>query len=166
MARPAPMKFIELLVLTSDVRPVLDFLGKKGLVDLLNPSGASFTASGKQDGASLAAAGDEAVSAKDVQLQKICDELDHTQTTYKISGWIAAKDVASLAKELEELTKGAIAITTYDPEEVPEVKEGKCKVPVKLNHGKFIKGFDRMVLSYGVPEYSSVQIPSILFPPD
>ena len=29
MARPAPMKFIELLVLTSDVRPVLDFLGKK-----------------------------------------------------------------------------------------------------------------------------------------
>lgn len=156
MARPAPMKFIELLVLTSDVRPVLDFLGKKGVMELLDPSGVSFTTSSKLDGASLATTGDGAPSAKDVQLQKICDELDHTQTTYKISGWIAAKDVASLAKELEELTKGAIAITAYDPEEVPEVKEGKYKVPVKLNHGKFIKSFDRMVLSYGVPEYNSV----------
>lgn len=156
MARPAQMKFIELLVLTSDVRPVLDFLGKKGMMELLDSSGVSLAATSKQAVVSQAEAGDEVTAAKDVELQRICDELEHTQTTHKISGWIAAKDVASLANDLEELTKGAIAITIYDPEEVPEVKEGKYKVPVKFHHGKFIKSFDRMVLSYGVPEYGSI----------
>lgn len=156
MARPAQMKFIELLVLTSDVCPVLDFLGKKGVVDLLDSSGVSVATTNKKAVVSQTEVGEEAASSKNVELQRISDELEHTQTTHKLSGWIAAKDVASLVKDLEELTKGAIAITAYDPEEVPEVKAGKYKIPVKFHHGKFIKSFDRMVLSYGVPEYSSV----------
>lgn len=156
MARPAQMKFIELLVLTSDVCPVLNFLGKKGMVDLLDSSGVSVATTNKKAVVSQTEVGEITTSSNVAELQRISDELEHTQTTHKLSGWIAAKDVASLVKDLEELTKGAIAITTYDPEEVPEVKAGTYKIPVKFHHGKFIKSFDRMVLSYGVPEYSSI----------
>lgn len=132
MAGSLRMKFIQLLVLTEDVQAVTDFLGKKQIIQLSTDDGA------------------------DVPSQNVTGSFEYTQTTCKISGWVPAQEVEGLAEELDRITKGALAISVFEPEEVPGVKAGTVKVPVKFNHGKFIRSFDRMVLSFGAPHYDSV----------
>jgi V/A-type H+-transporting ATPase subunit I len=57
---------------------------------------------------------------------------------------------------LDQLTEGRIAIRAYEPFEVPSVISGKEQVPVKLEHGKLVKSFERMIFSYGSPVYGAI----------
>jgi V/A-type H+-transporting ATPase subunit I len=75
---------------------------------------------------------------------------------YLLSGWVPADLVPSLVTELEKLTEGRIAVRSYNPEELQDVKEGREKVPVSLNHGAFVKGFENVVFSYGAPLYGTI----------
>jgi len=61
-----------------------------------------------------------------------------------------------MMKDLDELTEGRIAIRIYKPNEVPSVKKGVEQVPVKLQHGKFVGSFERMIFSYGSPLYGTI----------
>ena len=58
--------------------------------------------------------------------------------------------------DLDEITENRIAIRKYNPLEVPSVISGKEQVPVKLEHGKFVKSFERMIFSYGSPLYGTI----------
>jgi len=79
-----------------------------------------------------------------------------TKSVYLLSGWVPADMVHTLVTELEKLTEGRIAVRSYNPEEVERVKEGKEKVPVSLDHGAFVKGFESVVFSYGAPLYGTI----------
>ena len=91
-----------------------------------------------------------------MQIQEIRDKLESTQLVYRVTGWIPSAQSDSIMKELDELTEGRVAIRAYQPEEVPAVREGHEKVPVKLTNSKFVKSFDRMIFSYGAPLYGTV----------
>jgi V/A-type H+-transporting ATPase subunit I len=79
-----------------------------------------------------------------------------TASVYLLSGWVPADRVDSLVAELEKLTEGRVAARTFSPEEIPEVVQGKEKVPFSLKHGAFVKGFEGVVFSYGSPLYGAI----------
>ena len=91
-----------------------------------------------------------------VQIEAITSRLESTELVYRITGWIPATETENYMKGLDELTEGRIAIRVYEPFEVPSVMSGKEQVPVKLQHGKFVKSFERMIFSYGSPIYGAI----------
>lgn len=91
-----------------------------------------------------------------VQIEDVTRRLESTELVYRITGWIPAGETESYMKGLDELTEGRIAIRAYEPFEVPSVMSGKEQVPVKLQHGKFVKSFERMIFSYGSPVYGAI----------
>ena len=91
-----------------------------------------------------------------MQVRKIENRLESTSLVYRMTGWIPAADSRTFMKELDDLTEGRVAIREYLPLEVPSVLSGEEQVPVKLNHGKFVSAFERMIFSYGSPLYGSI----------
>jgi V/A-type H+-transporting ATPase subunit I len=89
-------------------------------------------------------------------IEKLKASLKATKNMYLLSGWVPADLVPSLVTELEKLTEGRIAVRSYNPEELERIKEGREKVPVSLNHGAFVKGFENVVFSYGAPLYGTI----------
>ena len=79
-----------------------------------------------------------------------------TRSAYLLSGWVPADMIHYIVTELEKLTEGRIAVRTYVPNEMDSVKDGKEKVPVSLNHGVFVKGYEPLVFSYGAPLYGTI----------
>jgi V/A-type H+-transporting ATPase subunit I len=82
--------------------------------------------------------------------------LESTRSAYRLKGWIAAEKVADTVSDLERIADGRVAVRSYDPEEVSSVQEGSEKVPVSLDHGRFVGGFQRVVFSYGAPLYGTI----------
>ncbi|MDR1933118.1 MAG: V-type ATP synthase subunit I [Spirochaetales bacterium] len=82
--------------------------------------------------------------------------LQSTQTAYILSGWIPGAESKKIIADLTDLTRGRIAIRMYAPEEIEAVRDGKEKIPVKLQHGKLLQAFSGIVISYGSPLYGTV----------
>jgi len=91
-----------------------------------------------------------------MQVSYLQNKLESTQFVYRITGWIPLSQSRTVMSELDDLTEGRIAIRQYQPDEVPSVRDGQEKVPVKLQHGKLIGSFERMVFSYGSPLYGTI----------
>ena len=91
-----------------------------------------------------------------MQVQAVQEKLESTQLVYRITGWIPLANSREVMNDLDELTEGRIAIRQFNPNEVPSVKSGREKVPVKWNHGKTVANFDRMIFSYGSPLYGTI----------
>jgi len=90
------------------------------------------------------------------KIADVRESLESTQLVYRIMGWLAENESSSLMKDLDDLTEGRIAIRVYRPDEVPSVKKGREKVPVRYNHGPVVKSFERMIFSYGAPLYGTI----------
>ena len=90
------------------------------------------------------------------QITLIENSLEATDLVYRMTGWIPEKDCHNVMTELDKLSKGRIAIRLYEPDEVPSVRSGAEKVPVKLQHGKLVGAFERMIFSYGSPAYGTI----------
>jgi len=88
--------------------------------------------------------------------EKLKASLRSTRNVFLLSGWVPADMVHTLVTELEKLTEGRIAVCSYNPEEIERVKAGREKVPVSLDHGAFVKGFENVVFSYGSPLYGTI----------
>ncbi|MDR2617522.1 MAG: V-type ATP synthase subunit I, partial [Treponema sp.] len=89
-------------------------------------------------------------------MEQLKARLVSTKNVYFLTGWVPADVVPAVVGELEKLTEGRIAVRSFNPEEVPSVREGKEKVPVSLDHGAFVKGFEGVVFSYGAPLYGTI----------
>jgi V/A-type H+-transporting ATPase subunit I len=89
-------------------------------------------------------------------VEQLKGKLRSTRTVYILSGWVPSDAVPALVEGLEKCTQGRVALRTFNPDEVEEVKEGKTKVPVSLEHGSFVKGFEGVVFSYGAPLYGTI----------
>ena len=90
------------------------------------------------------------------QITQVEATLQSTELVYRITGWVPEKDFDVYMKDLDEITESRIAIRKYSPMEVPSVISGKEQVPVKLEHGRFVKSFERMIFSYGSPLYGTI----------
>jgi V/A-type H+-transporting ATPase subunit I len=90
------------------------------------------------------------------QVERLKGRLRSTQSAYQLSGWAPADQVGNIAKTLGTMTEGRTAIRTFLPEEIPDVREGREKVPVSLGHGAFVRGFEKLVFSYGAPLYGTI----------
>jgi len=82
--------------------------------------------------------------------------LDEAQEVYRLRGWVAERNVKPIADDLQKLTSGRVALQVYDVQEIPDVMDGAIKVPVHYKHNKFVQSFERMVFSYGIPQYGTV----------
>ncbi|MDR2900024.1 MAG: V-type ATP synthase subunit I, partial [Treponema sp.] len=90
------------------------------------------------------------------KVESLKDQLQSTQSTYVLAGWVPFDVVDEMVADLEKITEGSIAIKSFDPHEVESIKDGTEKVPVSLKHGKFVKGFEKVVFSYGAPLYGTI----------
>ena len=91
-----------------------------------------------------------------IQISSVQKQLESTDLVYRITGWVPSQESSTYMKELDNITEGRVAIRLFSPFEVPSVVSGKEQVPVKLNHGKFVKSFERMIFSYGSPLYGTI----------
>ncbi|MDR1565810.1 MAG: V-type ATP synthase subunit I, partial [Treponema sp.] len=89
-------------------------------------------------------------------MEQLKARLVSTKNVYLLTGWVPADLVPAVVEGLEKLTEGRIAVRSFNPEEVPSVRDGKEKVPVSLDHGAFVKGFEGVVFSYGAPLYGTI----------
>jgi V/A-type H+-transporting ATPase subunit I len=89
-------------------------------------------------------------------VERIKAQFTATENIYLLSGWAPQDQVPGLAADLSALSGGRVAIRSFSPDEVPEVRDGSEKVPVSLKHGAFVKGFERVVFSYGAPLYGTI----------
>ena len=92
----------------------------------------------------------------DVTIDSITQGLASSGSVQKVSGWIPSRRFNEVAKSLDTLTHGSIALRSFDPEELPDVKAGKIKVPVSTPHRRIVRGFERMVFSYSIPLYGTI----------
>jgi V/A-type H+-transporting ATPase subunit I len=91
-----------------------------------------------------------------LKVEHLKGRLKATKSVYVLSGWVPADLVKGLVADLEQLTEGRVAVRAFNPEEIPEIRDGKKKVPVSLDHGAFVKGFEKIVFSYGAPLYGTI----------
>ncbi|MGO9310385.1 MAG: V-type ATP synthase subunit I [Spirochaetia bacterium] len=91
-----------------------------------------------------------------VTIDSVKQTLASTGSVHKVTGWIPARRVPAVLEGLDSLTRGRMAVRVFDPSELREVKSGKVKVPVSTPHGRLLRSFDRMVFSYAVPLYGTI----------
>lgn len=94
--------------------------------------------------------------ALDVSIDTVKQSLPATGSVLKVTGWVPRRRFAETVEGLSSITGGRIALRAWEPEEVPEIRSGQAKVPVALRHGRFTRSFERMVFSYGVPLYGTI----------
>ena len=89
-------------------------------------------------------------------VEKLKSRCASTSEAFMLSGWVPADLVKKITQELSVLTDGRAAIRIYNPNEIPGIKNESEKIPVSLRHGSFVKGFERVVFSYGAPLYGTI----------
>ena len=91
-----------------------------------------------------------------VAIDSVKQTLASTGSVQKVTGWIPRRRLPGVLEGLESLIQGRLAARVFDPSELPEVKSGKVKVPVSTPHGPVVKSFERMVFSYSIPLYGTI----------
>jgi V/A-type H+-transporting ATPase subunit I len=89
-------------------------------------------------------------------VEQLKAKLAATRSIYVLTGWAPQDAIQDMVENLTRITEARIAIRTFTPEEMPEVTEGREKVPVSLKHGAYVRGFERVVFSYGAPLYGTI----------
>ncbi|MDR2467987.1 MAG: V-type ATP synthase subunit I [Spirochaetaceae bacterium] len=89
-------------------------------------------------------------------IDDIKGQLVSTKNAWLLTGWIPARTISRFVGELEALTGGRIAVSSFDAWEAPSVREGREKIPVSLRHGGFARSFEPLVFSYGAPLYGAI----------
>jgi V/A-type H+-transporting ATPase subunit I len=79
-----------------------------------------------------------------------------TESVQKVSAWIPRRRFRDVIAGIESITNGNIALESYDPEELPDVKAGRTRVPVSTPHRGVVRAFERMVFSYSIPLYGTI----------
>ena len=100
---------------------------------------------------SLAASYAVASSVEEVRVS-----LESSAQAYRLEGWAPAMEVDRLTEAIAARTSGRAAIRCFAPSEIESVASGDEEVPVLLKRRGFVSSFERMVLSFGTPQYGSI----------
>ncbi len=79
-----------------------------------------------------------------------------SEQTLRLVGWMPKERIPAVATALRSATGDRIAFRTFAPREVESVRSGEEEVPVLMKKRFFFRNFERMVNSYMVPTYGSV----------
>ncbi|MCX6354880.1 MAG: hypothetical protein NTZ78_08255 [Candidatus Aureabacteria bacterium] len=79
-----------------------------------------------------------------------------TASTWLITGWIPAAHAFRVSAEIERMAKGRCYIEVRSPIAVPGVREGRVKVPVLLRNPIFVRPFELLTSTYGIPAYNTI----------
>lgn len=79
-----------------------------------------------------------------------------TDRTYLISGWIPVACRDELIAKIKQLTGSRCYIYEEKPEKVEAIREKREKVPVLFNNPAFLKPFEMLITTYGIPEYKTI----------
>jgi V/A-type H+-transporting ATPase subunit I len=91
-----------------------------------------------------------------VAIDAVKQTLASTGSVQKVVGWIPRRRLPGVLEGLDSLTHGRIAVRVFDPSELEEVTAGRTKVPVSTPHGRVVRSFERMVYSYSIPSYGTI----------
>ena len=94
--------------------------------------------------------------AIDVSIDAVKQGFASTGSVQKVTGWVPRSRFREVAAGTASLTAGRIALQTYEPDEIPEVRTGRTRVPVSTPHGGIVRAFERMVFSYSIPPYGTI----------
>ncbi|MEI6386919.1 MAG: V-type ATPase 116kDa subunit family protein [Spirochaetota bacterium] len=82
--------------------------------------------------------------------------LEGTEQTLRLEGWIPRSRIKDVAAKLAGVSGNRVALRTRMPREIESVRSGKEEVPILFQRIPFFKSFERMVVSYAVPHYGSI----------
>jgi V/A-type H+-transporting ATPase subunit I len=85
-----------------------------------------------------------------------------SEHTALINGWVPKSSLEPLTETLRETLGKNFVLTTEAPEEIPEVKSRKVKVPVIYDNPKLLKPFESLVTTYGSPDYGEIDPSGII----
>jgi V/A-type H+-transporting ATPase subunit I len=89
-------------------------------------------------------------------IEEARDRLEASERAYRLVGWAPEREVARIAQAIGARTEGRVALRSYAPRELESVRSGAEEVPVLLKRRRFVSSFERMVLSFGTPQYGAV----------
>ncbi|MDP8217387.1 MAG: V-type ATPase 116kDa subunit family protein [Candidatus Theseobacter exili] len=79
-----------------------------------------------------------------------------TRDTFLISGWLPSAEKNRVVEALNKVTKGSCYIEEINPVEKKEYSNGDLNVPVKFHNPWFLRPFELLVTTYGVPNYRTI----------
>jgi len=79
-----------------------------------------------------------------------------TESALLITGWVPSAQAPALAAEIKRLTRGRCYIQARNPADVPGVREGRIKVPVLFKNPIFIRPFELLTSTFGIPAYNAI----------
>ena len=88
------------------------------------------------------------------QCIKIQNSFGKTSDTVFFSGWLPCHLKNAAEKIIKKSTGGKYYIQWTKPEDDPDLNSSN--IPVKLNHGAFLKPFQWVVENYSLPQYGSI----------
>ena len=80
-----------------------------------------------------------------------------TQSLYFISGWVPKKNLQKLEDEIKRATDNTVVFNSYNPADLPGFVEGTLRVPVMLSNRRLFKPFEKLITTFGTPEYQEVE---------
>jgi V/A-type H+-transporting ATPase subunit I len=97
-----------------------------------------------------------AAFAMGAMIEDLGSGLESTARVRRLEGWMPAARIERVAAGLDGLCGGRVAIRVYEPAELVAVRAGREQVPVELRHGRLVRSFERLVVSYGTPLYGTI----------
>jgi len=85
-----------------------------------------------------------------------------SEHTALITGWVPKESIERLTATLRNTLGANFVLSTEAPEEIPEVKTRKVKVPVIYDNPKLLKPFESLVTTYGSPDYNEIDPSGII----
>jgi V/A-type H+/Na+-transporting ATPase subunit I len=82
--------------------------------------------------------------------------LESSSMACRLLGWAPASAVKGLAAAISARTAGRVALRAFEPGELESVRSRAEEVPVLLRHRGLVASFERMVMSFGAPQYGGV----------
>ncbi len=85
-----------------------------------------------------------------------------TERTFLLSGWLPHNQREEFIQEIRRSTQNRCIIQDIPAEKIPSVREGHVQVPVELRNPRFLKPFEILTKTYGIPAYTSIDPTPIL----
>lgn len=89
-------------------------------------------------------------------IETVKSGLHGSELTLKLVGWMPKDRVEGVAAKVRKATQERVAFRSFSPREVESVRKGEEEVPVLMKKRFYFRNFERMVTSYGVPAYGTI----------
>lgn len=87
----------------------------------------------------------------DARVADIVGGLDRHGDTYRVSGWVAASSLDEVVGGVETASGGRADVEVVEPP-----RAGRRPVPTRLHNPRFLRPFERLVGTFGLPSYDEI----------